>query len=105
MIAKLHNIGPFHLFFTLSCGDTRYNENFSAFLVEKGYEMQYFTNDDGTGRTGPNPWSAYVECGCTSSHPLPGQLKIGGDLTLCDYPPHTKQFGNLEVGCQIWGVS
>ena len=46
MIAKLENLGPFHLFFTLSCGDTRYEENFSSFLVENGYEMEYSTRDD-----------------------------------------------------------
>ena len=28
MIAKLENIGPFHIFFTLSCGDKRCDENF-----------------------------------------------------------------------------
>ena len=51
MIAKLENIGPFHLFFTLSCGDTRCDENFSSFMVENGYAVEYFTNDDGTVRT------------------------------------------------------
>ena len=51
MIAKLENLGPFHLFFTLSCGDTRYQENFSSFLVENGYEMEYTTRDDGTLET------------------------------------------------------
>ena len=44
MIAKLENIGPFHFFFTLSCGDNRYDENFSSFLVKNGYSLQYFTN-------------------------------------------------------------
>ena len=51
MIARLENIGPFHLFFTLSCGDTRYDENFSSFLVENGYEMSYSVKDDGTTET------------------------------------------------------
>ena len=51
MIAKLENIGPFHFFFTLSCGDTRYDENFSSFLVENGNSLQYFTNEDGTATT------------------------------------------------------
>ena len=51
MIAKLENIGPFHLFFTLSCGDTRYDENFSTFLVQKGYTMEYICRDDGTTET------------------------------------------------------
>ena len=30
MIAKLDNLGPFHLFFTLSCADMRLEENFGA---------------------------------------------------------------------------
>ena len=51
MIAKLENLGPFHLFFTLSCGDTRYDENFSAFLAENNYSIEYFTNPDGTTET------------------------------------------------------
>ena len=51
MIAKLENLGPFHLFFTLSCGDTRYDENFSSFLVENGYEMSYSLKEDGTTET------------------------------------------------------
>mgnify|MGYP001274013373 FL=1 len=51
MIAKLENLGPFQLFFTLSCGDTRYDENFSSFLVENGYKMEYSTRNDGTIET------------------------------------------------------
>ena len=51
MIAKLENIGPFHLFFTLSCGDTRYDENFSSFLVENNYELEYLVRADGTTET------------------------------------------------------
>ena len=51
MLAKLENIGPFHFFFTLSCGDTRYDENFSSFLVEKGYKMQYIIDKDGNAIT------------------------------------------------------
>ena len=46
MIAKLENIGPFHFFFTLSCGDTRYDENFSAFLAQHGYLINYIVNSD-----------------------------------------------------------
>ena len=41
MIAKLENIGPFHIFFTLSCGDARYDENFSTILEQMGYEIHY----------------------------------------------------------------
>ena len=45
LIARLENLGPFNLFFTLSCGEKRYNENFTPFLKEipelKDIEMQY----------------------------------------------------------------
>ena len=51
MIAKLENLGPFQMFFTLSCGDTRYSENFSTFLVENGYLLEYRVNQDGTTET------------------------------------------------------
>ena len=40
-IATLENIGPFHLFFTFSCGDARYDENFSTILVQIGYEIHF----------------------------------------------------------------
>ena len=45
LIARLENLGPFNLFFTLSCGEKRYNENFTPFFKEieelKDFEMQY----------------------------------------------------------------
>ena len=34
LIAKLENLGPFHLFFTLSCADKRWNENFTSLLQD-----------------------------------------------------------------------
>ena len=34
MIARLDNLGPFQLFFTLSCADMRWSENFAAILNE-----------------------------------------------------------------------
>ena len=34
LIAKLENLGPFHFFFTLSCADMRYQENFTSLLQE-----------------------------------------------------------------------
>ena len=49
MIAKLENLGPFHFFFTLSCGDTRYSENFSTFLSQNNYTMNYIFNQDNHG--------------------------------------------------------
>ena len=41
MLARLDNLGPFQLFFTLSCADMRWNENFAAILLERGYEIAY----------------------------------------------------------------
>ena len=51
MIAKLENIGPFQFFFTLSCRDTRYDENFSTFLHQNDYELEYICMHDGTTET------------------------------------------------------
>ena len=41
MIARLDNLGPFQIFFTLSCADMRWDENFAAILLERGYEIDY----------------------------------------------------------------
>ena len=51
MIAKLENFGPFHIFFTLSCGDKRYDENFSSVLRDKGYSLEYLITEDGHMKT------------------------------------------------------
>ena len=51
MIAKLENIGPFHIFFTLSCGDTICEENFLSFLVENGYSIKYEVDKNGDTKT------------------------------------------------------
>ena len=32
LISRLENLGPFHLFFTLSCGEKHYNDNFTPFF-------------------------------------------------------------------------
>ena len=41
LLARLDNLGTFQLFFTLSCADMRWNENFAAILLERGYEINY----------------------------------------------------------------
>ena len=35
LFAKMENVGPFHLFWTLSCADMRFNENFSSVLKDE----------------------------------------------------------------------
>merc|ERR1712030_26202 len=54
MLAKLDNLGPFHLFFTLSCADMRWDENFAAILLERGLEIKYELKQDEEGN-----WDAY----------------------------------------------
>ena len=44
MIAKLENLGPFPFFFTLSCADLRWSENFTTLLREKGVNVVYEIN-------------------------------------------------------------
>ena len=41
MLAKLDNFGPFHLFFTLSCADKRWETNFATILMERGYQIRF----------------------------------------------------------------
>ena len=48
MIAKLDNFGPFHFFYTLSCADMRWDENFTSILKEKGYNIVWISNSDET---------------------------------------------------------
>lgn len=49
MLAKIDNFGAFQLFFTLSCADMRWDQNFAAVLAEKGYSVNFksATDDDG----------------------------------------------------------
>ena len=41
ILAKIDNLGPFHLFFTLSCADQRWTANFAEILMRKGYTVSY----------------------------------------------------------------
>ena len=49
MIAKLQNLGSFQLFFTLSCADMRWKENFAAILRDKGLNLTYLVIPDEEG--------------------------------------------------------
>ena len=35
LFAKVENVGPFHIFWTLSCADYRFGENFTSFLQDE----------------------------------------------------------------------
>ena len=48
MIAKLENLGPFQWFFTLSCADRMWNENFSSLLEDmSGIKIEYAVLSNG----------------------------------------------------------
>ena len=52
MIAKLENLGPFQWFFTLSCADRMWNENFSSLLEDiKDIKLEYEVLPNGISRT------------------------------------------------------
>ena len=43
LFAKVENLGVFHIFWTLSCADYRFNENFTTFLKDE--KISYNFND------------------------------------------------------------
>ena len=47
LIAMVKNLGPFHIFFTLSCGEMNWSEVFVAILRRKGYKVDYIENENG----------------------------------------------------------
>merc|ERR1711923_613294 len=48
ILSKIDNLGPFHIFFTLSCADQRWEETFAAILHERGHDLVFkFTEVDG----------------------------------------------------------
>ena len=51
MIAKLENLGPFQWFFTLSCADKKWDENFSSLLAETDVTLEYEVLPDGSSLT------------------------------------------------------
>ena len=56
MLAKLDNLGAFQIFFTLSCVDMRWDENFAAILLDRGFEIKYRLVNDEEGN-----WDTEVE--------------------------------------------
>ena len=46
----MEQFGPFHIFFTLSCAEKRWPENFTSILQQKGKDITY-EDDEETGET------------------------------------------------------
>ena len=68
MLSKIDNFGAFQIFYTLSCGDRRWDPNFAAILLEKGYTMSYSVEKvDGhwkqtiEGKTNDGKWKPLKE--------------------------------------------
>ena len=51
MMAKLDNLGPFQIFWTLSCADKLWDENFTSILAEKGIRILYKFDQNGNEET------------------------------------------------------
>lgn len=47
LIAKCQQLGPFHLFFTLSCAEKRMFELFTTILEKSGHQVTYRLDNDG----------------------------------------------------------
>ena len=46
ILAKIENLGPFHLFFTLSCADMRWDATFATILSEMGYSVLFIKTEE-----------------------------------------------------------
>ena len=76
MNAKLDNFGPFHFFFTLSCADLKWDENFAAIIREKGCTIKYKIEDDLDGYPITRVYVDYMKSGqMVHDTPLANYLK------------------------------
>ena len=51
LVAKVKQLGPFHMFYTLSCGEMRWTEVFLSLLRRKGFNVVIPDNWNGTDST------------------------------------------------------
>ena len=47
LVAKVKQLGPFHIFYTFSCGETRWAEVFLCILYRNGYKIEIPEDWDG----------------------------------------------------------
>ena len=76
LVAKVKVLGPFQVFFTLSCAEMRWSEIFVAILRRKGYKVEYKEdtkgwdgNDDNIRVEGKKLWE-FVDSMAESKHEL-----------------------------------
>ena len=47
LLAKVKQLGSFHVFFTISCGEMRWSDVFVSILYRKGYKVKYLEDENG----------------------------------------------------------
>ena len=74
LIAKVKQLGAFHMFYTFSCGEMRWSEVFVSLLMRKGYQVKIPDNWDGNDNTllveGRELWDYINEEMSQSKHEL-----------------------------------
>ena len=82
MFAKLDNFGPFHFFFTLSCADLRWDENFAAILREKKSTLRYLIEENEEGFPATSIYVDYEEKGEIKTKKIRDYIKEEMDESL-----------------------
>ena len=85
IFAKLDNFGPFQFFFTLSCADLRWPENFAAILRAKGLKIKYLTEMDQDGYPKTAIYVEHSKDGVIQSDPLKKFLEEQQDKSLHEF--------------------
>ena len=91
LLAKIDNLGPFHIFFTLSCADLRWDANFAAILLDKGYHILYTVLDDDIiieARTEQGDWQSIDDIIKNEMDETHHELIRGNVITATRYFQH-----------------
>ena len=93
ILAKLENEGPFQLFFTLSCADLRWHDNFAAILRDKGMTIKYKCG------TFNGDWDYIIEVKSNSGNWIPIEQFIKEEL---EDSKHELVRGNVVTATRIF---
>ena len=86
MLARLDYLGPLHFFFTLSCADLRWDENFAAILRQKeGITLQYCMEDDASGNPSTKIYVNFTKEGNATVKEMREYLQEEVNETLHEY--------------------
>ena len=82
MNAKLENLGSFQIFYTLSCADMRWVENWAAVLKDEGLHLTYNVIPDENGHHVTNNDVQWEKDGITLRKPVQEYLKEDGNESI-----------------------